>query len=64
MTAADRSKNSTRKKISDLILQVSKLTKLLTEKSTNPAGSESSERTAVSWHEKCDKLNKFHKKGM
>ena len=36
------------KTITELILQVAKLTKLLTEKSTKPAGSERSERTAAS----------------
>ena len=35
------------KQITDLILQVAKLTKLLTEKIMNPDGSESSERTAA-----------------
>ena len=49
------------KQISYFILQVAKLTTLLTEKSTKPSGSE---RTAASRYEKCDKCKKFHKKGM
>ena len=40
------------KQISDLILQVAKLTKLLTEKSTKPSGSDLSNRTAASQYEK------------
>ena len=36
------------KQITELILQVAKLTKLLTEKNTKPAGSDRSERTAAS----------------
>ena len=52
------------KQVTDLILQVAKLTKLLTEKSTNPAGSERSERTAASRYWKCDKWKKVYKKGM
>ena len=39
------------KKVTELILQVAKLTNLLTEKITNPAGSERSKRTAASWNE-------------
>ena len=35
------------KQITELILQVAKLTKLLTEKNTKPAGSDRSERTAA-----------------
>ena len=52
------------KQISDLILQVAKLTKLLTEKSTKIAGSERSKHTDASRYEKCDKCKKVHKKGM
>ena len=52
------------KNISDLILQVAKLTKLLTDRSTNPEGSERSKHTGASRYEKCDKCKKFHKKGM
>ena len=49
------------KQITDLILQVEELTKLLTEKITKPAGSKRIERTAASQYEKCDKCKKLHK---
>ena len=49
------------KQITELILQVAKLTKLLTEKNTKPAGSDRSERTAASRYEKCDTCEKIHK---
>ena len=52
------------KQISYLILQVAKLTKLLTKKSTKPAGSERSECTAARRYEKYDKCKKVHKKGI
>ena len=52
------------KQIIELILQVAKLTKLLTEKSMNPAGSDCSKCTAASRYEKCDTCKKIHKKGM
>ena len=52
------------KQITEIILQVENLTKLLTEKRTKPAGSERSERTAASRYGKCDKCKKVHKKGM
>ena len=52
------------KKITDLILQVEKLTKLLTEKITKPSGSERSKCTAARRYEKCDKCKKVHKKGI
>ena len=52
------------KQIIELILQVAKLTKLLTEKRTNPAGSDCSKCTAASQYKKCDTCKKTHKKGM
>ena len=52
------------KQIIELILQVAKLTKLLTEKSMNPDGSDCSKCTAASRYEKCDTCKKIHKKGM
>ena len=52
------------KQITELIVQVVKLTALLTDKSTNTAGSDSSERTAAIPYEKCDTCKKIHKKRM
>ena len=52
------------KKITELILQVAKLTKLLTEQSTKPAVSERSKHMAASQYENFDKCKKVHKKGM
>ena len=52
------------KQIIELFLQVAKLTKLLTEKSTKPAGIDRSERTAAIRYKKCDTCKKIHKKGM
>ena len=52
------------KHVTELIVQVAKLTKLLTEKSTKPSGSDRSERTAARQYKKCDTCNKIHKKAM
>ena len=52
------------KQITDLIVQVEKLNKLLMEESTTPARSDYSERTASIRYEKCDTCKKIHKKGM
>ena len=52
------------KQITELIVQVAKLTKLLTKKSTKPAGSDCRKRTASSRYKKCDMCKKVHKKGM
>ena len=52
------------KQITDLILQIAKLTKLLKEKSTKQAGSERNKRTAVIRYEKYEKYNNVHKKRM
>ena len=52
------------RQITDLIMQVAKITKLLTEKSMKPAGSERSECMAARRYEKCDKCKKVHKKGI
>ena len=52
------------KKIIEVIVQLAKLTKLLTEKSANPAVSDCSKRTVSRRYKKCDTCKKIHKKGM
>ena len=52
------------KQITELIVQVAKLTKLLTEKRTKPAGSDCSKCTAESQYKKSDTCKKTHKKEM
>ena len=52
------------KQITELIVQVAKLAKLLTEKITKPSGSYCSGRTASIRYKKCDTCKKIHKKGM
>ena len=51
-------------KITELIMLVAKLTKLLTEKSMKLDGSDLSERMAASRYEKYYKCKTVHRKGM